>query len=342
MPAFARSQCTPRIAAAQRQPASGTLCAMRQHAHPIRRPNWRRRVGVAAAGVCAVLLIAVGLAWRPPTSASPGSLTAGPDQAAAQEPTPTPTGAATDVPAAPVTPAPSTTPAPTPPATGVDPGDVTAASTRLTPGHVAMDAWPPPQPLPLASLTGYVWPLAHPRLTLPFGPTLWGTRVVDGKLFHDGVDLATFCGDRIVAAHDGTVLAAGRQFDNFLGWVGDLAPYYHRLDVHHLWPELPLIVVINDGNTYRSVYAHFWKVVVHPGQRVKAGQLIGYEGMSGHATGCHLHYGIFSPLETSTFGIKPKVAKDMRLPTLEIARVDPLLVLPYRKGLSGTVKNSGS
>src|SRR5262245_11011571 len=45
---------------------------------------------------------------------------------------------------------------------------------------------------PLETLTGYRWPLAHPRLTLPFGPTPWGTRVVNGQLFHDGIDLATF------------------------------------------------------------------------------------------------------------------------------------------------------
>ena len=165
--------------------------------------------------------------------------------------------------------------------------------------------------------------------------------MVDGRLFHDGVDLATFCNDRIMATHDGVVLAAGRQFDTFIGWVGSLGAYYHRLNVHHLWPELPIVVIIDDGNTYRSVYAHFWKVVVHPGQRVHAGQLIGYEGMTGHATGCHLHYGIFSPYETATFGIQPKVAKDMRLPRLEIARIDPLLVLPYRRGLSGSAKNLG-
>lgn len=314
---------------------------MRHHAHPIRRPNWRRRVGVAVVSALAVLLVAVGLVWRLPSETAPGSLTAGPNQAAAQEPSALATALPTAAPSEPSA-TPEPTPAPTPPATSEDPADASAAGTRLVPAHIPNDAWPRPTPLPVSALTGYVWPLAHPRLTLPFGPTLWGTRVVDGKLFHDGVDLATFCGDRIMATHDGVVLAAGRQFDNFLGWVGNLGPYYHRLDVHHLWPELPIIVVINDGNTYRSVYAHFWKVVVRPGQRVHAGQLIGYEGMSGHATGCHLHYGIFSPLETATFGIKPKVAKDMRLPTLEIARIDPLVVLPYRKGLSGTIKNSGS
>ena len=56
------------------------------------------------------------------------------------------------------------------------------------------------------------------------------------------------------------------------------APTTTASTVHHLWSELPIVVIIDDGNTYRSVYAHFEQVKVHPGQRVHAGQLIGYEG----------------------------------------------------------------
>jgi murein DD-endopeptidase MepM/ murein hydrolase activator NlpD len=184
---------------------------------------------------------------------------------------------------------------------------------------------------PAASdLMGYQWPLIHGRLTLPFGPTPWGSRIVDGQLFHDGVDLATFCGDRIVAAHAGVVLAAGRHFDDQIGWVGDLTPYYDRLDAKQLWTTLPIVVIVDDGNGYRSVYAHFSKVVVKTGQTVRAGQLLGYEGRTGHASGCHLHYGLFSPLESATFAIDPAVAKRMKLPAVEVARVDPLVVLPPR------------
>ena len=317
----------------------GHTSAMHPNASPMRHPrDRRRRIGATAVGAALVLLATAALAARLPSTTSPGALAAGPNRVTAQEPAPTGSGdTAAAVPAA----SPTAPPQHVSPATGADAQGASAASTRLQPAHIAMDAWPPPTPKPLSSLTGYVWPIAHPRLTLPFGPTLWGSRVVDGQLFHDGVDLATFCNDRILATHDGVVLAAGRQFDSLIGWVGNLGAYYHRLNVHHLWPELPIVVIIDDGNTYRSVYAHFWKVVVHPGQRVHAGQLIGYEGMTGHATGCHLHYGIFSPYETATFGIVPKVAKDMRLPKLEIARIDPLLVLPYRRGLSGSAKNLG-
>jgi murein DD-endopeptidase MepM/ murein hydrolase activator NlpD len=203
-------------------------------------------------------------------------------------------------------------------------GPVSRATPRPTPVEVAA----PPAPAPPETLEGYRSPLPHGRLTLPFGPSPWGSRLVEGKAFHDGVDLATFCGDRIKAAHDGKVLAAGRRFDTEIGWVGDLEPYVRRLDKKHLWGTLPITVVIDDNNGYRSIYAHFGKVVVKKGQTVKAGQLIGYEGATGRASGCHLHYGLFSPLETSTFAIEPDVVKRMKVPGFQIARVDPLVVLP--------------
>ena len=187
---------------------------------------------------------------------------------------------------------------------------------------------------PVESLEGYVWPLAHPRLTLPFGPTVWGSRWVNGERFHDGADLATFCGDRIMAAHAGTVLAAGRHYDAWMGWIGDIQPYLTRLEQKNLWTTLPIVVVIDDGNGYRSVYAHFGRVIVKPGQEVKAGQLIGYEGMTGRASGCHLHYGLFSPWEWAPMEIRADVVKRMKLPKAEIARIDPLQVLPPRAGIN--------
>jgi len=184
---------------------------------------------------------------------------------------------------------------------------------------------------PISSLSGYRWPLLKGRLTQDFGPTAYASRIVDGKPFHDGIDLATFCGDRIVAAHDGVVLAASRHFDHAIGWLGDLTRYYKRLDAKRLWKTLPIVVVIDDGNGYRSMYAHFEKVVVKRGQRVRAGDFLGYEGRTGNASGCHLHYGLFSPYERGEIQIERGVAKRMKLPRAEILRVDPLLVLPPRQ-----------
>jgi murein DD-endopeptidase MepM/ murein hydrolase activator NlpD len=209
----------------------------------------------------------------------------------------------------------------------------------VPPSRLMAEPGDPTAPNP-SVLTGYVWPLAHPRLTLPFGPTPWGTRVVDGQLFHDGIDIATFCGDHVRAAHSGTVLAASRHFDNEIGWVGDLGPYYRRLDEKHAWNTLPIVVIIDDRNGYRSVYAHFERLAVHVGQVVKAGQLLGYEGATGHATGCHVHYDLFSPLETKTFGIEAGVARRLKTPKLEIARINPLLVLPPKPSAGSKASSS--
>jgi len=183
-------------------------------------------------------------------------------------------------------------------------------------------------PTPVAGLTGYRWPIAKGRISLPFKAIPGGEWINNGTLYHDGVDMASFCGAPVVAAHAGTVLAAGRRFDDFIGWIGDLGPYKRRLDARHGWGSLPIVVVIDDGNGYRSIYAHFRDVTVKVGQRVRAGQLIGHEGATGHASGCHVHYGLFSPLETKVFGLRSDIRKRMRLPATEIARIDPLLVLP--------------
>jgi len=189
----------------------------------------------------------------------------------------------------------------------------------------------PPGPLgavPPETLTGYVWPIQNGRISLPFKAIPGGTRINDGKLFHDGLDMASFCGAPVGSAHDGVVLAAGRHFDEQIGWIGDLQPYFHVLDVRHMWLDLPNVVVIDDGNGYRSIYAHFRDVTVKPGQHVKAGQLIGHEGATGHASGCHVHYGLFSPFETKTFGVRADILRRLKLPKYEIARIDPALVLP--------------
>lgn len=214
-------------------------------------------------------------------------------------------------------------------------GGSSAAGSEPTPSTVRQPvaeptATPEPTAAPPETLVGYRWPLPKGRLTLPFGPSPWGSRIVGGETIHDGLDLATFCGDRIVAAHDGTVLAAGRHFDRQMGWIGSLDRYFARLDRKKLWSTLPIVVVVDDGNGYRSMYAHFGRIVVEKGETVRAGDLLGYEGATGRASGCHLHYGLFSPLESARFEVDKDVVKRMKVPRLQVARVDPLRVLPER------------
>jgi len=215
----------------------------------------------------------------------------------------------------------------TPPAATSAPGGSLVLTNAAVPEHGRQPRAVAPAP---STLTGYVWPLPNGRITNGFGPSWFGDNWVGGARFHDGLDIATYCGDRIVAAHAGVVLAAGRKVDPVMGWIGSLAPSVTRRDKYDLWGELPIVIVIDDGNGYRSIYAHFSQVAVKVGQVIKAGQFIGYEGRTGFATGCHLHYGLFSPEGTDTFGLRADVAKRTKLPALEIARINPLLVLPQR------------
>jgi murein DD-endopeptidase MepM/ murein hydrolase activator NlpD len=223
-------------------------------------------------------------------------------------PSPTPTEAATDSPTA--------TPTATPTL-----GPLMFNPTGPTPG---------PTPLPPSRLTGYVWPLDKPLITLPFGPSPYGELVVDGRRFHDGLDIATECWDNVRAAHDGVVLTAGRDYVDFMGWQGDLSAF-KKLSSPSTWKvTMPIVIVIDDGNGYRSIYAHEAAVSVKAGDHVKAGQVIGQEGDTGNATGCHVHYGLFSPNERELWEAWPENVTKYKLPPLITKRIDPLLVLPFR------------
>lgn len=188
----------------------------------------------------------------------------------------------------------------------------------------------PPDPRPTApgELTGYRWPVERARITNGFGEGRPGSFVVDGRTFHDGIDLSSFCGAEIVAAHDGVVLTAGRHHEAFLGWLGDLEPFRARVDRQQGWGGQSITVVIDDRNGYRSIYAHLARTAVKAGAEVQAGDVIGYQGASGHATGCHLHFALFSPLDPRTLELDPKIAAKTKLPAREVMRIDPLLVLP--------------
>jgi murein DD-endopeptidase MepM/ murein hydrolase activator NlpD len=49
-------------------------------------------------------------------------------------------------------------------------------------------------------------------------------------------------------------------------------------------------VIIGHSQRLQSWYWHLQREIVSVGQQVHTGQLIGYEGATGIATGCHLHF----------------------------------------------------
>jgi murein DD-endopeptidase MepM/ murein hydrolase activator NlpD len=115
--------------------------------------------------------------------------------------------------------------------------------------------------------------------TLGLAPTLWpvlgqitghfGERLdpFSGEgAFHAGLDIASRYGDAIHVTADGIVEEAGQRAG------------YGR------------VVVVDDGFGVTTLYGHLSAFNVQPGMRVKAGDVIGYEGDSGRSTGPHLHY----------------------------------------------------
>jgi murein DD-endopeptidase MepM/ murein hydrolase activator NlpD len=128
------------------------------------------------------------------------------------------------------------------------------------------------------SAFGFRWPENHFVVTQEWGPTsfvLEPPYTYNGVYypnFHTGIDIANGCGTPIYAVGAGTVKASGQP-----AWPWDTA----------------YGVLIDDGFGVLSDYWHLQaRVIVYPGQHVSFGQLIGYEGMTGTATGCHLHFAI--------------------------------------------------
>ena len=240
-------------------------------------------------------------------------------------------------PVADISPTPVATTSPPPTAASFTPG--VSPSSGVTPLPV-----PSASPTPVAvnvkavsrhsldpeQLTDYVWPVHNALISSRFAPrpaNEGGFVLIDGVAYHDGIDLATHCGDRVYAAHDGTVLYAGRNFDLFFGYWGDAAAIYARYERLNEVNTLPIVIVIDDGNGYRSVYVHLEKVLVEGGDVVKAGDIIGREGMTGYATGCHLHYTLIR-MDGAWQPVVPRL-QQYDYPAYVRERVNPLKVLPW-------------
>ncbi|MGI8928038.1 MAG: M23 family metallopeptidase [Candidatus Limnocylindrales bacterium] len=238
------------------------------------------------------------------------------DEAVAGAPTPIATPSSTDE-----GPSPSFTSEPTdaPPTPGLSPSPPPA--NRLAKQSL-------PESVPPAELTGYIWPARHALITSRFAPRDFGAfLVIDGQEIHDGLDLATHCGNKVRAAHDGTVLYAGRNFDPYFGYWGDADAIYARLERLGQVNDQPIVVVIDDGNGYRSVYVHLQRADVEAGMEVKVGDFIGLEGATGFATGCHVHYGLIR-MDGPWQDLIPGLAR-FGYPLKVRERVDPLKVLPW-------------
>ena len=111
-------------------------------------------------------------------------------------------------------------------------------------------------------------PVDGARITSGFGmrfhPILGYSRM------HKGVDFGVPIGTPVMAAGSGAI--------EFMGWESGYGKF----------------VLLNNGNGYETAYGHLSRFApgLHQGSRVRQAQVIAYSGMTGMATGPHLHYEI--------------------------------------------------
>jgi murein DD-endopeptidase MepM/ murein hydrolase activator NlpD len=109
------------------------------------------------------------------------------------------------------------------------------------------------------------WPVEGP-ITSRFGMRASPFAGEGGQEMHTGIDIAARTGTPVIATGGGTIIVSG---DN--GGYG-------------------LLVVIDHGRGVTTWYGHNSRLLVAPGQRVNAGDVIAEVGSTGRSTGPHVHY----------------------------------------------------
>lgn len=118
--------------------------------------------------------------------------------------------------------------------------------------------------IPSVGSGAWHWPTPSHYVISPMGYRI--DPISGRRALHTGADIAESCGRPIYAANNGVVTVASSKYDN------------------------GIYVTINHNNGYYTLYAHMSGYTVKAGQIVSKGQVIGYVGRTGYATGCHLHF----------------------------------------------------
>ncbi len=173
-----------------------------------------------------------------------------------------------------------------------------AAETARRAAEAAVANQPAPapvQPEPVAPVAPVAPQIVEPPAAAPSNPSAFGLNspvnapvssgfgwrttpigTIDfngtGGYMHTGIDYGVGCGTPLYAPAAGEV------------WYADssaLPGAGNRIVLNH---------GVVGGNALATNYYHLTSFVVSVGQRVSAGQLIGYTGTTGNSTGCHLHF----------------------------------------------------
>jgi murein DD-endopeptidase MepM/ murein hydrolase activator NlpD len=132
----------------------------------------------------------------------------------------------------------------------------------------------PPEPGAPGQL---LWPVSGP-ITSPFGMRMHP--VYGRPILHAGIDIAAAQGTTIAAAAEGRVIVAGYQGD-----CGKMVALAH-------------------SGGLSTIYCHMSQIFVGVGQDVQRGQAIGAVGMTGDATGPHVHFQVMQdghPVDPMSF-----------------------------------------
>jgi murein DD-endopeptidase MepM/ murein hydrolase activator NlpD len=168
-------------------------------------------------------------------------------------------------------------------------------------------------------------PVDGARISSGFGerlhPILGYTRM------HKGIDFAVPKGTPVMAAGSGTIQFAGTSHG-----FGNL-------------------VIINHGNGYSTAYGHLSRFAggIHPGTHVHQGDIVAFSGMTGMATGPHLHYEIrVNNVQVNPANVKIASGRQLQGPELraffaEREHIDTLvasLPVQHRLAQANVLRNS--
>jgi murein DD-endopeptidase MepM/ murein hydrolase activator NlpD len=135
-----------------------------------------------------------------------------------------------------------------------------------------------PNSVPKAKTGVLSWPLSSVRITQYFGYTDFAQAhpILYKSGGHPGIDLAASIGTKVKAALFGTIAGTG--------------------DTDKVCPagSFGRWVLITHDNGLSTMYAHLSVINVSAGQKVATGDTIGLSGVTGYATGPHLHFSVFA------------------------------------------------
>lgn len=148
-------------------------------------------------------------------------------------------------------------------------------------------------------------------ITQYFGNTSFSTanpQIYNGS-GHNAIDIGVPTGTPVQSAASGTVLGIGNT---------DAVPGCYSFGK---W------VVVKHPNGLATLYSHLSSINVSSGQTVSMGQVIGNAGMTGYATGPHLHFGVYvaSGIQIMTLGDYRGATSPCSRATMPVAPKDAYL-----------------